>query len=85
MVDGPKGITKMYLERMLAAHNMKPNDVDFVFAGATAARFQALQSGAIDATILLPPFSFAGRGRGLQQSRADRRLREGPAVHRRRP
>ena len=65
MVDGPKGITKMYLERMLAAHNMKPNDVDLVFAGATAARFQALQSGAIDATILLPPFSFAAEAAGF--------------------
>jgi ABC-type nitrate/sulfonate/bicarbonate transport system substrate-binding protein len=65
MVDGPKGITKMYLERMLAAHNMKPSDVDLVFAGATAARFQALQSGAIDATILLPPFSFAAEAAGF--------------------
>src|SRR5687768_10668626 len=64
MVDGPKSITKMYLERMLAANNMKPNDVDLVFAGATAARFQALQSGAIDATILLPPFSFAAEAAG---------------------
>lgn len=65
MVDGPKGITKMYLERMLAAHNMKSNDVDLVFAGATSARFQALQSGAIDATILLPPFSFAAEAAGF--------------------
>ena len=65
MVDGPKGITKIYLERMLAAHNIKPNEVDFVFAGATAARFQALQSGAIDATILLPPFSFSAEAVGF--------------------
>jgi NitT/TauT family transport system substrate-binding protein len=64
MVDGPKGITKMYLERMLTAHNMKGSDVDLVFAGATAARFQALQSGAIDATILLPPFSFQAEANG---------------------
>lgn len=65
MVDGPKGITKLYLERMLAAHNMKPDDVDFVFAGATVARFHALQSGAIDATILLPPFSFQAEAAGF--------------------
>jgi len=65
MVDGPKGITKMYLERMLAAHNMKLSDVDLVFAGATSARFQALQSGAIDATILLPPFSFTAEAAGF--------------------
>ena len=65
MVDGPKGITKLYFERMAAAHNMKPADVDYVFAGATAARFQALQSGAIDATILLPPFSFQAEANGF--------------------
>jgi ABC-type nitrate/sulfonate/bicarbonate transport system substrate-binding protein len=64
MVDAPKGITSMYLARMLAAHNMKLDDVDRVFAGATAARFQALQSGAIDATILLPPFSFQAEAAG---------------------
>ena len=64
MVDGPKGITKIYFERMMAAHNMKPDDVDFVFTGATAARFQALQSGAVDATVLLPPFSFSAEAAG---------------------
>jgi len=65
MVDAPKGITRIYLERMLVAHNMKGSDVDFVYAGATGARFQALQSGAIDATILLPPFSFAAENAGF--------------------
>lgn len=65
MVDSPKGITKMYVERMLEAHNIKPNEVDFLFVGSTAARFQALQSGAIDATVLLPPFSFAADAAGF--------------------
>src|SRR3954453_21866481 len=64
MVDAPKGITKIYVERMLAAHNNKPSEVDFVFVGATAARFSALQAGAIDATILLPPFSFTAEAAG---------------------
>jgi NitT/TauT family transport system substrate-binding protein len=65
MVDGPKGITRMYLERMLNAHNMKGSDVDFVYSGATAARFSALQTGAVDATILLPPFSFQAEAGGF--------------------
>ncbi len=65
MVDGPKGITKLYVERMLAAHNIKPSEVDFQFVGATAARFQALSTGAIDATVLLPPFSFAADAAGF--------------------
>lgn len=65
MVDGPKGITKIYVERMLAAHSIKPSEVDFLFVGATAARFSALQAGAIDATILLPPCSFAAEAAGF--------------------
>jgi ABC-type nitrate/sulfonate/bicarbonate transport system substrate-binding protein len=65
MLDGPKGITRMYLGRMLDAHSMTASEVDFVYTGATAARFQALQSGAIDATILLPPFSFAAEDSGF--------------------
>lgn len=65
MVDGPKGITRIFVERMLAAHGIKRDEVDLVFVGATAARFQALQTGAIDATILLPPFSFAAEAAGF--------------------
>jgi NitT/TauT family transport system substrate-binding protein len=58
MIDGPKGITKIYVERMLAANGVKANEYDALFAGATSARFAALQAGAIDATVLLPPFNF---------------------------
>lgn len=66
MVDGPKGITKIYVERMLAANGIKPGEFDLVFAGATAARFSALQAGAIDATVLLPPFNFYADTAGLK-------------------
>ncbi len=38
--------------------------LDYVYAGATGARFNALMSGAIDATILLPPFSFSAEEKG---------------------
>ena len=65
MIDAPKGITKIYVERMLVPHGVKPSEVDYVYTGATAARFQALQTGAIDATILLPPFSFAADAAGF--------------------
>ena len=65
MVDSPKGITNIYTERMFGPHGLKLSDVDLVFAGATAARFQALQTGAIDATLLLPPFSFAAEAAGF--------------------
>jgi len=65
MIDGPKGITRIYVERMLAANGIKPGEFDTLFAGATAARFSALQAGAIDATVLLPPFNFYAETAGF--------------------
>ena len=64
MIDAPTGITKIYVERMLAPHHVEPSTVDYVYAGATGARFNALMSGAVDATILLPPFSFSAEEAG---------------------
>jgi NitT/TauT family transport system substrate-binding protein len=66
MVDGPKGITKLYVERMLAANGIKTGEVEMLFAGATTARFAALQTGAVDATILLPPFNFFAESAGFR-------------------
>jgi len=66
MVDGPKGITRLYVERMLAANGIKASEVEMLFAGATTARFAALQAGAVDATILLPPFSFFAESAGFR-------------------
>jgi NitT/TauT family transport system substrate-binding protein len=66
MVDGPKGITRLYVERMLAANGIKPGETQTLFAGATSARFAALQAGAIDATILLPPFNFFAESAGFR-------------------
>src|ERR1041384_1674962 len=65
MIDGPKGITKIYVERMLAANGIKANEFDPLYAGATSARFAALQSGAIDATVLIPPFNFYAESAGF--------------------
>jgi ABC-type nitrate/sulfonate/bicarbonate transport system substrate-binding protein len=66
MVDGPKGITRLYVERMLAANGIKLSETETLFAGATAARFSALLAGAIDATILLPPFNFFAESAGFR-------------------
>jgi NitT/TauT family transport system substrate-binding protein len=57
-VGGAKDITRVYAERMLAPHGLKAGDYDFVYAGATTARAQALLSGAVDAAIVLPPSNF---------------------------
>jgi len=57
-VGGAKDITRVYAERMLAPHGLKPGDYDYVYAGATTARAQALLGGAVDAAIVLPPSNF---------------------------
>ena len=46
------------VERMLEPHGLKTGDYDYVFAGATSARFAALKSGAVDAALLTVPFNF---------------------------
>jgi NitT/TauT family transport system substrate-binding protein len=66
-VGGPKDITRLYVERMLAPSGIKPGAVDMVFAGATAARAAALTSGAVDAAILLPPFNFQAMAQGFNE------------------
>src|SRR6201982_175685 len=64
-IGGPKDITRIYLERMAGPNGLKPGDYDLVFAGATTARFSALQSGGGDAPILLPPFNFYAQSAGF--------------------
>jgi NitT/TauT family transport system substrate-binding protein len=66
-LGGPKDITRIYVERMLAPSGIKPGDFDMVFAGATAARATALQSGAVDAAILLPPSNFQAVANGFNE------------------
>jgi NitT/TauT family transport system substrate-binding protein len=64
-IGGVKDITRIYLERMMAPNGVKPNEYDLVFAGTAAARFSALAAGAVDATILVPPFSFQAEAAGF--------------------
>ena len=66
-LGGPKDITSIYVERMLAPHGVKPGEFDMVFAGATSARASALQAGAVDAAILLPPFNFHAEAAGFNE------------------
>ena len=66
-LGGPKDITKIYVERMLAPHGVKPGEFDMVFAGATSARASALLGGAVDAAILLPPFNFQAAAAGFNE------------------
>jgi NitT/TauT family transport system substrate-binding protein len=64
-LGGAKDITRIYVERMIEPHGVKPGEFDMVFAGATAARASALLAGAVDAAILLPPFNFQAVAAGF--------------------
>jgi ABC-type nitrate/sulfonate/bicarbonate transport system substrate-binding protein len=65
IIGGAKDITRIFTERMLAANGLKDGDYDYIFAGATSARFSALQSGAVDAAILTVPFNFYAESAGF--------------------
>jgi NitT/TauT family transport system substrate-binding protein len=57
-IGGLRDINKIFLDRVLIPNGLKDGDYDIIVIGATGARFAALQSGAIDATMLVPPFNF---------------------------
>jgi NitT/TauT family transport system substrate-binding protein len=64
-IGGLKDITRIFTERMLEPHGLKSGDYDYVFAGATSARFAALKSGAVDAALLTVPFNFYAESAGF--------------------
>jgi NitT/TauT family transport system substrate-binding protein len=65
IIGGPKDITRIFTERMFEPHGLHSGDYDYVFAGATSARFSALQSGAVDAALLTVPFNFYAESAGF--------------------
>jgi ABC-type nitrate/sulfonate/bicarbonate transport system substrate-binding protein len=65
MYGGPKDITRIYIERTLTPNGVKPGEYDSLYAGTTGARFAALTSGAVDAALLVPPFSFKAKELGF--------------------
>jgi NitT/TauT family transport system substrate-binding protein len=64
-LGGAKDITRIFVEQMLEPSGVKPGEFDMTFAGATSARFSALQAGAVDAAILTPPFNFHAQTAGF--------------------
>lgn len=53
-IGGAKDITRIYIERTLIPNGVQPGEYDMIFAGTTGARFAAISSGAVDATLLIP-------------------------------
>jgi ABC-type nitrate/sulfonate/bicarbonate transport system substrate-binding protein len=66
-LDGPKGITRAYFDRVMAPTGLKEGDFDLIFQGATPARLAALKSGAADAAMLTSPFNFYAEDMGFKQ------------------
>jgi ABC-type nitrate/sulfonate/bicarbonate transport system substrate-binding protein len=64
-IGGAKDITRIFAERMFEPHGLKSGDYDYIFAGATSARFAALKSGAVDAALLTMPFNFFAEEAGF--------------------
>ena len=57
--------TRIFIERMLAPANLKLDQVDKIYAGSAADRFAQLRSGAVDASLLLPPFDSLAEAAGF--------------------
>ncbi|HEY7064219.1 MAG TPA: ABC transporter substrate-binding protein [Chloroflexota bacterium] len=64
IVGGPKDVTVYLLDRMFLPHGLQRGDYDMVYAGGTPERLRALESGAVQAAILIQPFEFAARREG---------------------
>jgi NitT/TauT family transport system substrate-binding protein len=65
-IGGLVDINRIYLERIMQAHGLHHGDYDIVVAGSTGARFAALKSGTVDATMLVPPQSFVAEKEGFR-------------------
>lgn len=64
-LGGTTDITAIYFSRMMHAHGLGKGDYDIIVVGATAARLAGLKSGAVDATLLVPPVLFQAQAAGL--------------------
>lgn len=64
-LDEAQGTTMVYFVKMLAGNGMTRADLDFVYAGSTAARLAALELGAADAAMITAPQLFKAEGEGF--------------------
>lgn len=58
--------SSLILFKMLEAHGINPSRINFVLSGGTPARFAALQSGAVDATIVSAPDDQSAKQAGFR-------------------
>lgn len=65
ILGGPNDITRVFMDKVAVGSGVRPDDLTYTFAGASADRYAALISGAVDASMLLPPFSFRAADAGF--------------------
>jgi NitT/TauT family transport system substrate-binding protein len=65
-IGGSKDINRVYLERVMTANGIEDGQYDLIIVPNTAERLAALKSGAVDATMLLPPESFMAEQAGFR-------------------
>jgi len=65
VIGGLRDITRVYFDRMMAGNGLKEGDYDITVIGATPGRWSALQSGAADAALLIPPIVFKAEAAGF--------------------
>jgi ABC-type nitrate/sulfonate/bicarbonate transport system substrate-binding protein len=66
-LDSAKGITRAYWDKVIAHFGMKHSDFDYIYQGATPARFAAIKSGAAAASMLTSPFDFYAEAQGMKR------------------
>lgn len=66
-IGGLTDINRVQIDKMINPHGLKISDFDVTVIGSTGARFAGLQSGAIDATMLVPPFNFVAEKMGFRR------------------
>ena len=64
-IGGITDISRLYFDRMLEPNGIKWGDYDPIVIGSTAGRMAGLKSGAVAATMLLPPYSFQAEAQGF--------------------
>jgi NitT/TauT family transport system substrate-binding protein len=64
-IGGLVDITRLYFDRMLEPNGVHWGEYDAIVLGSTTARMAALKSGAVAATMLLPPYSFQAEAQGF--------------------
>jgi NitT/TauT family transport system substrate-binding protein len=66
MIGGPNDITRVFMDKLLAAHGLHNGDFTYTYAGGPGERYAALLAGAIDATPLLPPVTYSAVSQGYK-------------------